>query len=62
MELVGQVKRQLVSILLHSSATTNFITDQIVAALHLKVVPKPQFDELMLANSSVVKAAGYVQF
>ena len=62
MELAGAIKGQPVGVLIDSSATSNFILDQVVIALHLKVVPEALFEELTLADGSTVKAAGYVQF
>ena len=62
LEVAGRVKRRPIKVLIDSGATGNFISDQVVTALRLKVKPEGQFEELTLADGSVVKAAGYVQF
>ena len=62
LELAGKVKGRPVKVLIDSGATGNFISDHIVTALDLQVVPEAQHEELTLADGSVVKAAGFVQF
>ena len=48
--------------LIDSGATGNFISDRVVATLELQVEPEDAEEELSLADGSVVKASGYVQF
>ena len=62
LELAGKVKGRPVKVLIDSGATGNFISDHIVTALDLAVMPEAQHEELTLADGSVVKAAGFVQF
>ena len=62
LELAGRVKRRPIKVLIDSGATGNFVSDQVVTALRLKVRPESQFEELTLADGSMVKATGYVQF
>ena len=51
---------RIVKVLIESGVANNFISDQIVTALNLQIVPKAQFDELTLLDGSMVKAVGYV--
>ena len=62
MELAGKVHNHPVKVLLDSGATGNFISDNVVNSLQLQIVPEAQNEELTLADGSVVKADGYVQF
>ena len=62
LELSGRVKERPIRVLIDSGATGNFISDELVIALRLRVVPEAHFAELTLADGSIVKAAGTVQF
>ena len=57
-ELSGQVKKQLVKVLIDSGATGNFITDDLVTAWDLPVELGMQHQDLKLANGTTVQAAG----
>ena len=48
--------------LIDSGATGNFISDRVMATLELQVEPEEEAEELSLADGSMVKASGYVQF
>lgn len=62
LELGGRVKRHPVKVLIDSGATGNFISDKLVTAQELEVIPEAQFEELTLVDGSTVKVVGYVHF
>ena len=45
-----------------SGSTRNYIGDRCLAALSIPVIPEDEYEELTLANGSVVHAKGYAQF
>ena len=48
--------------LIDSGATGNFISDELVIALRLWAMPKAHYEELTLADGSIVKAVWNSQF
>ena len=61
-ELSDQVKKQLVKVLIDSSATNNFITDDLMTTWDLPVELERQHQDLKLADGSTVQAVGQMQF
>ena len=51
-----------VKALIDCGSTGNYISDSLVPALGMEVVPKKDFEVLELANKLTVKAQGYVSF
>ena len=45
-----------------SGSTGNYISDRCLAALNIPVVPEDEYEDLTLADGSVVQAKGYAQF
>ena len=45
-----------------SGSTGNYISDQCLAALNIPVVPEDEYEDLTLADGSIVQAKGYAQF
>lgn len=62
LELAGLVNGRPIKVLMDSGATGNFISDRVVTALELQIEPEDNEDELTLADGSLVKARGRVQF
>ena len=61
-ELSNSVKKCPAKMLLDSSATSNFISNAMVAALKMQVYDNEDFHELMLANGTIMPTTGYVQY
>ena len=61
LELAGRVNKKKIKVLIDSGATGNFISDKVVTTLRLKIVPESEFEQLTLADGSVIKVVGYVQ-
>ena len=62
LELSGKIKRRLLKVLIDSGSTGNFIFDQVVASLHLKVVEDGIRQKLILPDKSIIWAGGWVDF
>ena len=61
-ELRARVRGGQLCSLVDSGSTGNYISDRCVAALNIPVVPEDEYEDLMLADRSVVQAKGYAQF
>ena len=62
LELSSAVQKRPMKMLLDSDATSNFLSDAMVAALGLPIREEEFFHELTLADRTVVPTAGSVQF
>ena len=60
LELSGKIKRRPLKVLIDSGSTGNFISDQVVASLHLKVVEDGIRQKLILPDKSIIWAGGWV--
>ena len=62
MELSGKIKRRPLKVLIDSESIGNFISDQVVASLQLKVVEDSIRQKLILPDKSIIWAGGWVDF
>ena len=61
-ELRARVRGGQLRSLVDSGSTGNYISDRCLAALNIPVVPEDEYEDLTLADGSVVQAKGYAQF
>ena len=57
-----KIKRRPLKVLIDSRSTGNFISDQVVASLHLKVVEDGIRQKFILPDKSIIWAGGWVDF
>ena len=62
LELSGKIKRRPLKVLIDFGSTSNFISDQVVASLHLKVVEDGIRQKLILLDKSIIWPGGWVDF
>ena len=61
-EVAARICGRNVKVLIDCGSTGNYISDSLVLALGMEVVPEKDFKVLKLANKTTVKAQGYVCF
>ena len=61
-EVAAHICGRNVKALIDCGSIGNYISDSLVLALGMEVIPEKDFDVLELANKTIVKAQGYVSF
>ena len=61
-EVVARINGSNMKALIDCGSTGNYISDSLVPALGMEVVPEKDFEVLELANKATAKAQGYVSF
>ena len=61
-EVAARIRGRNVKALIDCGSTGNYISDSLVLALGMEVVPEKDFEVLEQANETTVKAQGYVSF
>ena len=61
-EVAAHIRWRNVKARIDCGSTGNYISDSLVLALGMEVIPKKDFEVLELANKTTVKAQGYVSF
>ena len=61
-EVAARIHGRNVKALIDCGSTGNYISDSLVPALGIEVIPEEDFELLEMANKTTVKAQGYVSF
>ena len=61
-EVAARIRGRNVKALIDCGSTGNYISDSLVPALGMEVIPEEDFELLEMANKTTVKAQGYVSF
>ena len=61
-EVAAHIRGRNVKVLINCGSTRNYISDSLVPALGMEVVPEKDFEKLELANKTIVNVQGYVSF
>ena len=61
-EVAARIHGRDVKALIDCGSTGNYISDSLVPALRMEVIPEEDFELLEMANRTTVKAQGYVSF
>ena len=61
-EVAARIRGRNVKALIDCGSTGNYISDSLIPALGMEVIPEKDFEVLELANKTTVKAQGYVSF
>ena len=61
-KVAARIRGRNVKALIDCGSTGNYISDSLIHALGMEVVPEKDFELLELANKTTIKAQGYVSF
>ena len=61
-EVAAHIRGRNVKALIDCGSMGNYISDSLVPALGMEVIPEKDFELLEMANKTTVKAQGYVSF
>ena len=61
-EVAACIRGRNVKALIDCGSTGNYISDSLVPALRMEVIPEKDFKLLKMANKTTVKAQGYISF
>ena len=61
-EVAARIRGRNVKALIDCGSTGNYISDSLVLALGMEVIPEEDFELLEMANKTIVKVQGYVSF
>ena len=61
-EVAARIRGRNVKALIDCGSTGNHISDSLVPALGMEVIPEKDFELLEMANKTTVKAQGFVSF